>query len=91
MVRSLYLRCTDHPRLHFLWGKTDKIKREIVINEDLNGGLNMIDIQTQFESIKANWVKRYIQDDGNDWAFIMHHYMNLFGKNILLHTNFDRA
>ena len=49
----------------FLWnGKGDKIKRDIIINDYSNGGLKMIDIEYFTKSLKATWIKKYL-DEGN--------------------------
>ena len=58
----------------FLWGAVDKVKREIVINDYENGGLRMIDIETQTNAIKASWVKRYVEGRDGEWSTIMSHY-----------------
>ena len=49
----------------FLWNqKGDKIKRNVMINDYSNGGLKMIDIQSFNKSLKAMWIKKYL-DSGN--------------------------
>ena len=50
---------------HFLWNdKKDKIKRSIMINDYPEGGLKMIDIASFNKSLKATWIKKYL-DSGN--------------------------
>ena len=50
---------------NFLWnGKKDKIKRSIMINDYPEGGLKMIDIASFNKSLKATWIKKYL-DSGN--------------------------
>ena len=49
----------------FLWNqKGGKIKRNVIINDYSNGGLKMIDIQSFNKSLKAMWIKKYL-DSGN--------------------------
>ena len=49
----------------YLWGgKRDKIKRSHVINETLEGGLNMIDVDSFLISLKAVWVPKLIAFEG---------------------------
>ena len=44
-----------------LWnGNNDKIKRSIMINYYLEGGLKMIDIASFNKSLKATWIKKYL-------------------------------
>ena len=48
----------------FLWGgKKDKIKRDVMINTQVNGGLSIPDIDIICTSQKIAWVKRYIEHD----------------------------
>ena len=43
----------------FIWkGKPDQIKRSVLINTYEKGGLNMVDIDSYFKSLKASWVSR---------------------------------
>ena len=45
----------------FLWNqKGDKIKRNVMINDYSNVGLKMIDIQSFNKSLKAMWIKKYL-------------------------------
>ena len=47
----------------FLWdGKPDKIKRDILYQNYENGGLRLTNIEHFLDSIKAVWVKRYLDD-----------------------------
>ena len=43
-----------------------KIKRDIIINDYLNGGLKMRDIQSFSNSLKATWIKKYLNEE-NLW------------------------
>ena len=42
----------------FLWNSKDKVKRIKVIKSTKQGGLGMVDIESYFQSIKANWINR---------------------------------
>ena len=45
----------------FLWNdKGDKIKRNVMINDYPEGGLKMIDIDSFNKSLKAIWIKKYL-------------------------------
>ena len=54
----------------FLWGKRDKIKRSVIINEKMKGGLSMIDIERFFAALKAAWILRLIIYHGR-WKEIL--------------------
>jgi len=44
-----------------LWGARDKIKRNCIINKKEHFGLSMIDVESQFLSLKAKWLHRLIK------------------------------
>ena len=53
----------------FLW-KGDKIKREHIIRDYEQGGLRMIDIYKFNKSLKASWIKKYLDPTNNGrWKF----------------------
>ena len=69
----------------FLWGKSEKIKRQILINNITDGGIGMIDVQSQFEALKASWMTRLLHNPLNveiHWAEIPIHYLNKLGNNM---------
>ena len=57
----------------FLWNrKGDKIKRDIIINDYSNGGLKMIDIQSFSTSLKATWIKKYLDEENQrKWKYFL--------------------
>ena len=73
----------------FLWGKSHKVKKSVVINDICAGGLNMINIRSFFWSLKAAWIGRYLQTHDQQWAILMKHNIDLFHNNLLLHMNFE--
>ncbi len=65
----------------FIWKSKDRIKRNSIIGNYEKGGLKMIDIESQFEAIKAAWVPRIVNSGINAWATLARHYLNMFGKD----------
>ena len=48
----------------FLWdGKSDKIKRKVMINDFKDGGLRMLDIESFNKALKCSWTFFY-----SDWS-----------------------
>ena len=47
---------TDLKKLayNFLWGKRDKVRRRSIINDHINAGLPMVDIDSYFMALKAS-------------------------------------
>ena len=55
-INSLFYKC--------LWSdKVDKIKRNVMINDYPEGGIKMIDIISFNKSLKAVWVKKYLDNE----------------------------
>ena len=44
----------------FIWGKIDRIKRNTLICNIQEGGLNMIDIESHIEALNATWIERIL-------------------------------
>ena len=75
---------------NFIWNHRDRIKRNTLIGNVNQGGLGMIDIESQFEAIKAAWVQRIISDNGH-WSFLPKYYLNKLGENFeFLTMSFNR-
>lgn len=67
----------------FIWkGKQDKVKRSTITNMYEKGGLNMIDFDSYFQSLKASWVKRLINGKFANWKIIPAKYFRKFGKRL---------
>jgi len=53
----------------FIWdNKPDKVKRDILTQSYLNGGLKMINIYNHLLALKTTWIRRMILDDKSIWA-----------------------
>ena len=65
---------------NFLWNdKGDKIKRAVMINDHPNGGLKMIDVVSFNKSVKASWIKKYL-DSENSYPGPRGFLVSLIGK-----------
>ena len=75
----------------FLWNnKGDKIKRSILYNDYLEGGLKMPHVYSFNNAIKVAWVKRYL-DHHNDskWKFFLSKILQRMGGNNFFSWNFN--
>ncbi len=81
----------DQIIFRFLWGKRDRIKRKSIKNKLENGGLNMIDVMSQFNALKASWVGRIISAPNEHlWSYLPKQYLSKFGEDYyILKTTFD--
>ena len=59
----------------YLWGKRDKVKRSTVIKKLQEGGLNMVDLDSYFMSLKASWVPRIRVLNGK-WTDCFNYYVH---------------
>ena len=70
----------------FLWSdKGDKIKRNVVINDYLEGGIKMIDICPFNKSLKATWIKKKYLDVNNkgSWKTFFDLEFRQFGGDLI--------
>ena len=58
-----------------------KLKKNTVISNFEMGGLNMIDIESYFASLRASWVSRFVIGEMDNWKLIPYKYFRQFGKN----------
>ena len=47
------------------------------------GGLNMIDIESYFPSLRTSWVSRLVSGEMDNWKLIPNKYFRQLGKNWL--------
>ncbi len=84
------IKKTNKLLYNFIWNSRDRIKRNSIIGNYEKGGLKMVDIESQFEAIKAAWVSRIVNSDTNTWAILARYYVNMFGHNyFVLQMNFQ--
>ena len=69
-------------------GKGDNIKREFTIKDYLEGGLRMIDINT-FKSLKASWMKKYL-DPKNNGKWFFYGSLKMYGGELIFSCNLHK-
>ena len=63
-LRSKILHEINDLFYSFLWnGKSDKIKRKVMINDPCDVGLRMIDLISFNKSLKTTWIEKYLDHD----------------------------
>ena len=75
----------------FLWNdKGDKIKRDIMINDYSNGGLKMLDIESFSKSLKATWIKKYLnKENRGKWKLFFDLELEKSGGATVLTSNLN--
>ena len=68
-----FFKGLDKIIFHFIWaGKTDKIKRSVMINEYEKGGLKVPNTRLFAKSLKLTWDKKYFDvDNKNPWKELL--------------------
>ena len=66
--------------LLFLWGKNHKVKKTVIINKCVNGGLDYTDVESKICALKAAWIPKVKNYDVlND---IVHLYLSKIGLDL---------
>ena len=74
----------------FLWKGPDKVTRNSVINSIKNGGLNLIDIETQIKALRLSWIPRILHSaKKGPWKSYFNHYLKPSGGTFLLKCNYE--
>jgi exonuclease III len=60
----------------FVWGPRDKIQRRVMINSFCNGGLQMVDVESQFYALKAVWITRILQAENCFWSILPKYHIH---------------
>ena len=76
---------------NFIWDdKPDKIKRKIMMNDYIDGGLRVPNIFLLTNSIKASWVKRLLDDTNKHQYKIFYNLaLSKYGDNLVFESNLD--
>ena len=73
----------------FIWGKTEKVKRKVLINEYEYGGLKMIDLESHLMALKAAWIPRIYDGLDYEWTCLANKYLNQCTGGLLPHMSFS--
>ena len=64
---------------------------ETIINDFSNGGLKMIDIQSFSKSLKATWIKKYLDEENQGkWKYFFDLELERHGGSIVLTSNLNK-
>ena len=77
----------------FLWSdKVDKIKRNVMINDYPEGGIKMIDIISFNKSLKAVWVKNYLDNENcGHWKLFFDAELKKYGGKAIFRGNLNKT
>ena len=74
----------------FIWGgKTDKVKRKIIVQSHEKGGLKMINFSNFVQAAKCKWIQRYLNCKNANWKTMFDYFCNKENLGIFLRGNFE--
>ncbi len=74
----------------FLWDeKPHKVKKSIMIQDFIDGGHKMIDVQSLIITQKLKWVALYLNNHDCLWRHLMEAIINVDNLNVFLRSDYD--
>ena len=68
---------------NFIWNKKpDKIKRQVMYQDYMDGGLRVPNILTTFKSLNLAWIPRLLKSENcsdESWSYIPSYYFKMYG------------
>ena len=85
------IKIIDKLLFDFLWGSPAvRVKKSYVMKDISAGGLNMIDLATQFNSIKIKWICKFIDNSQGKWKWFFEYWFEkLGGVQVILNCRCD--
>ena len=74
---------------HFIWNGKDKVKRNAVISEVENGGLNMLDTESMIRTKRVICLQKFLEDYESPWKMFLRELLKPIDGKFLLHRNFE--
>ena len=57
----------DSISYHFIWNGKDKVKRNAIISEVENGGLNILDTEFMIRTMRVICLQKFLEDYERPW------------------------
>ena len=76
----------------FIWDeKPDKIKRKVLSQDYINGGLKMLDLSKFTISLKASWIKRILDPNNKgQWKEIYLNQLKSYGRELIFNCEINK-
>ena len=90
-VPNVVIKIVQTQLFSFLWkNKKDKIKRAVIYQPLVEGGLNFINFDTMVKSLRLAWISRLLGDTDDSWKVIPNFYFSDYGGlQFLLKCNYN--
>jgi hypothetical protein len=80
-----YIQTLKNIVYELLWkGKKDPVKRSVLSNDYLEGGLKMTNIDTYIKALQIKWILRLLENSNENWKIIPQKYFEKIGENFLI-------
>ena len=73
----------------FLLKGPDKVTRLSIINSLKNGGLNLMDLETQIKALRVSWIPRVLDERVGPWKSNFEFHLKKYGGSLLLKCDYD--
>jgi hypothetical protein len=85
IIPKEYIQTFKNIVYEFLWkGKKDPVKRSVLSNDYLEGGLKMTNIDTYIKALQIKWILRLLENSNENWKIIPQKYFEKIGENFLI-------
>ena len=85
IIPKEYIQTFKNIVYEFLWkGKKDLVKRSVLSNDYLEGGLKMTNIDTYIKALQIKWILRLLENSNENWKIIPQKYFENIGENFLI-------
>ena len=74
---------------HFIWNGKDKVKRNAIISEVENGGLNMLDTDSMIRTKRVICLQKFLEDYESPWKTFLGELLKPISGKFLLDCNFE--
>ena len=80
-----YIQTFKNIVYEFLWkGKKDPVKRLVLSNDYLEGGLKMTNIDTYIKALQIKWILKLLENNNKNWKIIPQKYFEKIGESFLI-------
>ena len=85
IIPKEYIQTFKNIVYELLWkGKKDPVKRSVLSNDYLEGGLKMTNIDTYIKALQIKWILRLLENSNENWKSIPQKYFEKIGENFLI-------
>lgn len=73
----------------YLWDGPDRVKRNVIIQELIKGGLKMIDVKSFITAQQLIWIDKIVPENTQVWYQVLKYYLRKNGGLFLFNCNYE--